>query len=89
VVQVKLVPFRRVSERGLFAPLFLSVFCYANTRNNEGDGADIFKAACELGHEGIVAKRKDLAYESGRSKRWLKIKNPKSLAAKRIEDGAF
>jgi hypothetical protein len=25
----------------------------------EGNGADIFKAACELGHEGIVAKRKD------------------------------
>ena len=41
----------------------------------EGDGADIFKAACKLGHEGIVAKRKDLPYESGRSKRWLKIKN--------------
>jgi hypothetical protein len=24
----------------------------------EGDGAEIFRAACELGHEGIVAKRK-------------------------------
>ena len=55
----------------------------------EGDGADIFQAACRLGHEGIVAKRKDLPYESGRSKRWLKIKNPSSPAAKRIEDGAF
>jgi bifunctional non-homologous end joining protein LigD len=31
----------------------------------EGDGADIFKAACKLGHEGVVAKRKDLPYESG------------------------
>jgi bifunctional non-homologous end joining protein LigD len=27
----------------------------------EGDGADIFRAACKLGHEGVVAKRKDLA----------------------------
>ena len=41
----------------------------------EGNGADIFKAACKLGHEGIVAKRKDLPYESGRSKRWLRIEN--------------
>jgi ATP-dependent DNA ligase len=42
----------------------------------EGDGAYIFQAACKLGHEGIVVKRKDLPYESGRSKRWLKIKKP-------------
>ena len=45
----------------------------------EGDGATIFKHACKLGHEGIIAKRADLPYESGRSKRWLKIKNPDSL----------
>jgi ATP dependent DNA ligase domain len=39
----------------------------------EGDGTEIFSAACKLGHEGIVAKRKDLPYESGRSKRWSAI----------------
>ena len=55
----------------------------------EGDGAEIYRAACALGHEGIVAKRKDLPYESGRSKRWIKIKNPDSPAAKRVEDGSF
>lgn len=54
-----------------------------------GDGAIVFEHACKLGHEGIVAKRKDLPYESGRSKRWLKIKNPDSPAMKRIEDGSF
>jgi hypothetical protein len=52
----------------------------------DGDGADIYKAACRLGHEGIVAKRKDLPYESGRSKRWVKIKNPASPAMKRVLD---
>lgn len=52
----------------------------------EGDGATIFQHACRLGHEGIVAKRKDLPYESGRSKRWLKIKNPDSPAMQRIRD---
>jgi ATP-dependent DNA ligase len=55
----------------------------------EGDGSDIFKAACKLGHEGIVAKRKDLPYESGRSKRWLKIKNPDSPAMQRVRDETF
>ena len=55
----------------------------------EGDGADMFSAACKLGHEGIVAKRIDLPYESGRSKRWLKLKNPDSPAAKRIEEETF
>ena len=55
----------------------------------EGDGADIFSAACKLGHEGIVAKRKDLPYETGRSKRWLKIKNPDSPAMKRVLDEKF
>jgi bifunctional non-homologous end joining protein LigD len=55
----------------------------------ESDGAAVFKAACKLGHEGIVAKRKDLPYESGRSRRWLKLKNPDSPAAKRIEEETF
>jgi bifunctional non-homologous end joining protein LigD len=55
----------------------------------EGNGADIFRAACTLGHEGIVAKRKDLPYESGRSKCWLKIKNLDSPAARRIQDETF
>jgi bifunctional non-homologous end joining protein LigD len=55
----------------------------------EGDGNTIFEHVCKLGHEGIVAKRKDLAYESGRSQRWLKIRNPNSPAMKRVEDGTF
>ena len=55
----------------------------------EGNGAEIFTHACRLGHEGIVAKRKDLGYQSGPSKRWVKIKNPDSAAAKRIEEGSF
>jgi bifunctional non-homologous end joining protein LigD len=55
----------------------------------EGEGSLIFEHACKLGFEGIVAKRVDLAYESGRSRRWLKIKNPDSAAAKRVEEGSF
>jgi hypothetical protein len=33
------------------------------------------EGACKLGLEGIVSKRKDSAYRSGRSPDWLKMKN--------------
>jgi bifunctional non-homologous end joining protein LigD len=42
----------------------------------EGDGEAIFRHACALGLEGIVSKRRDIRYRSGRSLTWLKIKNP-------------
>ena len=42
----------------------------------EGDGEAIFRHACALGLEGIVSKRRDARYRSGRSLTWLKIKNP-------------
>ncbi len=38
------------------------------------DGAAFFRAACELGLEGIIAKRRDKPYRSGRRPEWLKIK---------------
>ena len=55
----------------------------------ESDGQLVFEHACQLGCEGIVAKRVDSLYRSGRSKSWLKIKNPKSPAMLRVEEGAF
>jgi hypothetical protein len=42
----------------------------------EGDGATVFRHVCKLGLEGIVPKRKDAAYRSGRSPDWFKMKNP-------------
>jgi bifunctional non-homologous end joining protein LigD len=50
---------------------------------DEQDGATIFFHACHLGLEGIVSKRKDLPYRSGRSPDWLKFKNPKPPAVRR------
>jgi ATP-dependent DNA ligase len=41
----------------------------------EEDGGTIFRHACKLGLEGIVSKRKDSPYRSGRSPDWLKM-NP-------------
>jgi bifunctional non-homologous end joining protein LigD len=49
----------------------------------EGDGPTVFAHACRLGLEGIVSKRKDSAYRSGRSPDWLKMKNPAAPAVKR------
>ncbi|WP_060586363.1 non-homologous end-joining DNA ligase [Ensifer sp. ENS07] len=40
----------------------------------DADGAEFFRAACELGLEGIIAKRRDKPYHSGRRPEWLKIK---------------
>ena len=42
----------------------------------EDGGAEMFEHACRLGLEGIVSKRRDARYRSGRSRTWLKIKNP-------------
>jgi DNA ligase D-like protein (predicted ligase) len=41
----------------------------------EGDGATFFKAAAEIGLEGIVSKRMASRYFSGPSRSWLKTKN--------------
>jgi bifunctional non-homologous end joining protein LigD len=49
----------------------------------EGDGPTVFAHACKMGLEGIVSKRKDSAYRSGRSPDWLKMKNPAASAVKR------
>jgi ATP-dependent DNA ligase len=41
----------------------------------DADGPVVFRAACTMGLEGIVAKRRDSGYRSGRSRDWIKIKN--------------
>ncbi len=40
--------------------------------------------ACAMGLEGIVCKRIDRPHTSGRSRDWIKIKNPDAPAVKRI-----
>jgi bifunctional non-homologous end joining protein LigD len=43
---------------------------------------NLFRHTCKLGLEGIVSKRKDSPYRSGRSPDWLKMKNPAAPAVK-------
>jgi bifunctional non-homologous end joining protein LigD len=55
----------------------------------EGHGDKLYAAACRLGLEGIVSKKLDAPYRSGKSKLWIKVKNPKAPAATRAADGTF
>jgi bifunctional non-homologous end joining protein LigD len=44
-------------------------------------GPDLFRAACHMGLEGMVSKRRDRPYRGGRSPDWVKVKNRQRLAA--------
>jgi hypothetical protein len=54
-----------------------------NEHLDEEDGPLVFRHACKLGLEGIVSKRRDSAYASGRSPHWIKSKNPSAPTVKR------
>ena len=51
------------------------------------DGNTLFQHACAMGLEGIVAKRRDRPYRSGRCPDWIKVKNPDAPAANRLIQG--
>ena len=62
--------------------------CLPGLRLNEHlahDGESVFRHACKMGLEGIVSKRLGSRYRSGRSKDWLKFKNPAAAAAVKRE----
>jgi ATP-dependent DNA ligase len=54
-----------------------------STRTSRTTLPTVFAHACKLGLEGIVSKRKDSAYRSGRSPDGLKMKNSDAPAVKR------
>jgi bifunctional non-homologous end joining protein LigD len=49
----------------------------------EHGGDVVSRHACKLGCEGIVSKRLGSPYVSGRTRHWLKFKNPAAPAVKR------
>jgi bifunctional non-homologous end joining protein LigD len=57
-----------------------------NEHIEHDDGETVFRHACKLGLEGIVSKRRDSPYRSGRSPSWLKMKNPACEAVTREEE---
>ena len=72
-----MVSFQQVSFRrhGIFAAPF-----------EQGEiGPELFRAACGMGLEGLVSKRRDRPYQGGRSKYWLKVKNRRHPAMSRLD----
>jgi bifunctional non-homologous end joining protein LigD len=49
-------------------------------------GPDLFRAACNMGLEGMVSKRVDRPYRAGQSKDWVKVKNRNHPAIDRVRD---
>jgi bifunctional non-homologous end joining protein LigD len=49
-------------------------------------GPDLFRAACNMGLEGLVSKRRDRPYRPGRSPNWIKVKNRSHPAMSRVKD---
>jgi bifunctional non-homologous end joining protein LigD len=74
---------RKVDLRRLLADTETGLVFNEWIDGEEFDGATVFEHARSLGLEGIVSKRKDSRYVSGRSPYWLKMKNPASEAAHR------
>jgi bifunctional non-homologous end joining protein LigD len=52
----------------------------------EAEGPLVFEHACRMGLEGIVSKRKGSWYQSGRSRDWVKAKNPNAPAVRRLAE---
>ena len=47
-------------------------------------GPDLFRAACDMGLEGLVSKHRERPYQGGRSKFWVKVKNRKHASVERV-----
>lgn len=58
---------RLLADAGRYAALQLS-------SHIEGDGRALLGQACRMGIEGIVSKRREAPYRSGRSRTWVKCK---------------
>ena len=72
---------RKARLGDLLAPITGGI---ALSEHIEADGLTVFRHARKLGCEGIVSKQRASSYRSGRTKTWLKIKNPESPAMTRV-----
>jgi ATP-dependent DNA ligase len=49
-------------------------------------GPELFRAACNMGLEGLVSKRRHSRYRGGRQPSWVKVKNRSHPAMERVLD---
>lgn len=61
---------------------------FVNPFERGGLGPDLFRAACNMGLEGLVSKRRDRPYQAGRSKYWVKVKNRAHQAMGRVKQSS-
>jgi bifunctional non-homologous end joining protein LigD len=59
---------------------------FVNPFESGAIGPDLFRAACDMGLEGLVSKRSDRPYRGGRSKDWIKVKNRQHQAFERVKE---
>ena len=57
---------------------------FVNSFDRGEIGPNLFRAACDLGLEGLVSKHRDRPYRDGRSKFWVKCKNRAHPATERV-----
>jgi bifunctional non-homologous end joining protein LigD len=57
---------------------------FVNPFESGAIGPDLFRAACDIGLEGLVSKRSDRPYRGGRSPHWIKVKNRAHPAMARV-----
>lgn len=67
------LPLRKRKARLRRALDFTDPVRFTPHRNGE-HGEELYREACENGLEGVIAKRADSPYRSGRSRDWLKLK---------------
>jgi bifunctional non-homologous end joining protein LigD len=59
---------------------------FVNPFESGAIGPDLFRAACDMGLEGLVSKRSDRPYRGGRSPHWIKVKNRQHHAFERVRE---
>ena len=69
---LRALPLRKRKARLRQALSFHGQVRFTPYRNERGE--EMFREACEKGLEGVIAKRADSPYRSGRSRDWLKFK---------------
>ena len=74
---------RRVQLKRLLAKASPGIHLSEHT---EGDGEALFRHACAMGLEGLVAKRRMSRYRSRPSRDWIKVKNRESPAFTRVKE---
>ncbi|HEY3148442.1 MAG TPA: DNA ligase D [Dongiaceae bacterium] len=70
--ELPLVQRKQILRDTLFGKRRSGVLAYSD--HHDAEGSEFFKAACNMALEGVVSKRKDSPYRSGRQRDWVKSK---------------